>query len=226
MTTVAVIPCLNEEKHIADVVTKTKQYADVVLVTDGGSTDKSVELAALAGASVYVGNTNKKRGYGANLRAGIIRAQRINKVRVIAILDGDGQHDPNDLPSLLSPIYAGQADATMGCRAGQDGMPAYRRFGNQVLSLACNIGSPVKCPDAVTGFWAIRRDAIPQLIETQWGICIELLVKLRASGKRIKSVPVRPIYHKNYKDNSTLPPVKLAWLLMLAIMKWRWRCRS
>jgi len=91
----AAIPAYNEEAAIADVVTETKQYADLVLVIDDGSSDDTVLLAKEAGATVIEHEENG--GYGAALRTAFREANR-RRADHLVILDGDGQHDPSDIP--------------------------------------------------------------------------------------------------------------------------------
>lgn len=220
MKKIAVIPCLNEEKNIARVVTVAKRYVDMVLVSDGNSTDNTREIARQAGAAVLVANNTFVPGYGACIRRGVDWAKGYCKDVVIVLLDGDGQHDPSDIPSLLAPVLANEADVVMGCRTLGNGMPAYRCFGNRVLSIICNFGSDFKPPDAVTGYWVIRSWAMPDLTERKWGMAIELLIKTRRRW-RMKVVPVRAIYHDNYADNSTVSPLRLGAALLWYILKWR-----
>ena len=219
MKTVAVIPTWNEAKHIARVVVQTRRQVSAVLVTDDCSVDGTRNVAIECGARVTT-NTGE-RGYGSNIWHGITHARKNLAPDVLVILDGDGQHDPGEIPLLLAPILAGSADVVMGCRTNGHGMPAYRRAGNRVLSFVCNVGSSQTFPDALSGFWAIRAGCVPALTERKWGIAVELLIKARAAGYRLGGVPVRPIYHDNYADNSTTTPLDLAWALLRCIVKWR-----
>jgi glycosyltransferase involved in cell wall biosynthesis len=218
---VAVIPTLNEAKHIEAVVQGTLPHVDRLLVTDDHSSDGTYLLALDAGA--HVATNEGRRGYGSNILHGIGHARQDFKADVIVILDGDGQHDPGEIPLLLAPLKADQADVVMGCRVNGHGMPGYRRLGNRILSFTCNAGAKQVLPDALSGFWAIRTCALPELTERRWGLAIELLIKTRASGWRLGGVPVRPIYHGNYADNSTTTPLYLAWALLRTIVKWRVR---
>jgi glycosyltransferase involved in cell wall biosynthesis len=200
-------------------VKSTRNYVDSVLVCDGGSTDKTAELATKAGAWVHVG----KLGLGNNLRGGLKAASDL-KADVIVLLDGDGQHNPKDIPLLLEHIVKHDADIVVGNRFINPDMPGYRQFGNGLLSSVFNLGSHQKCPDAMSGFWAIRANAIPQLKENGWGIYVELLEKARTNGFRLMCCPIHTIYHSSYKDNSTLSPSTLGVILLWSILKWRLKC--
>src|SRR5262249_43818567 len=100
----AIIPCLDEEAAIAQVVTAVlAQKVDEVIVVDGGSRDRTVEGAEAAGAHVIV---ELRRGYGRALQAGIA-AVRDDAV-IVVFLDGDGSDAAEFIPALVSPIAAGQ----------------------------------------------------------------------------------------------------------------------
>jgi glycosyltransferase involved in cell wall biosynthesis len=218
----AVIPCLNEGKFIGSVVRHTRQYVDVVLVTDGGSTDNTVYEARVAGAKVHAENVV---GLGRNLRKGLnIALNGRNKPAIIVLLDGDGQHKASDIPGLLAPILEGKADVVLGNRTVVKGMPPYRLFGNGILSAFANFKSKTQLPDAMVGFWALRVEAIPKLTDNGWGVYIELLMKVRSNGYRLASVPIQPIYHEKLEDNSMERPFKQGLKLLWAIIKWRFIC--
>ena len=217
MKTIAVIPALNEEKHIEAVVKEAKKHVDMVVVSDGCSQDKTRNIAYDAGASVICGQP----GYGNCIRRGLLWAQRLG-TDVIVLLDSDGQHNPAEIPRILAPIIEQKTDIVMGCRG--DGMPSYRRFGNRLLTLACNTGSSFKPYDAVTGYWAIRANKLPKLTEPKWGMAVELLIKGRSNGCRMATVGVQAIYHDNYAENSHTTPIKLGLQVLWAIIKWRFKC--
>jgi glycosyltransferase involved in cell wall biosynthesis len=223
MKILTLIPCLNEEKHIAEVIQKARRYSDMVVVCDGGSKDNTRNVAQRSGAKVHV--NYKAQGLGDNLRYGLGNLYLYDP-DVIILLDGDGQHNPDEIPSLLKPILNNDADVVVGNRTSVKGMPPYRLFGNGVLSAVMNFRAKQQFKDAMTGFWAIRYDAIPQLTERGWGIYIELLIKARANGHRLTSVPITPIYHKEYSENSTETPLKLGLILLWSIIKWRFICKS
>lgn len=223
MKTLALIPCLNEAKYIGSVVRSARNYCDIVIVADGGSTDDTVAKARKYGACTF---QNQTRGLGENLRYGLSSAIGVYKPDIIILLDGDGQHDPAEIPDLIKPIIDNRADVVVGNRTAVRGMPPYRLFGNGILSAVINFHAKQQFKDAMTGFWAIRAEAIPKLTEHGWGIYTELLIKVRANGHRLTSVPITPIYHKEYSENSTETPFKLGLILLWSIIKWRIICNS
>lgn len=218
MKTIAIIPCRNEAKHIVAVVTKARQHVDSVWVADDHSTDDTVLLAIGAGASVFT--HIKCNGVGSAIREGIMLAKKYQRPDIIVLLDGDGQHNPDDIPKLIEPIKQGRADIVMGQRV-KGKVPTYRGFGIKFLTLACNIWTKMQIPDAMTGFWAVSANSIPNLTENKWGYAVEMLVKSRNNRCRMMGVPIEAIYHSKYSDNSTTSPLKLGLYLLWVIIKWR-----
>lgn len=219
MKTIAVIPCKNEAKHIASVVSEVLKHVDGVVVSNGRSTDCTISLAKEAGAKVRISYPTEVIGYGACIQRGILHAMKVEP-RIIVLLDGDGQHNPEEIPKLIEPIKQRKADIVMGQRLIGN-MPRYRRFGNKVLSAVCNIGARFRPADACSGYWAMSVGKIPNLTENQWGLAVELLIKSRANGCIVKGVTVEAIYHDNYADNSSATPFKLGLSLLWLIIKWR-----
>lgn len=197
MKVVAVIPALNEEATVGEVVTSTRAHADAVIVVDNGSQDRTAERARDAGAEVVF---QCERGYGAACLAGIERARALG-AQVLLFLDADGSEDPAEAPALLGPILGGQADLVLGVRARElrepGAMAPLQRFGNwfgpSVMRLL--FGAPyVDMPP----FKAIRRDRLDtlELCDRGHGFTIELLLKAHAQGLRVVQHPVRCVARK------------------------------
>ena len=158
MKAIAAIPCYNEGLAIGSVVLKARRHVDEVLVVDDGSTDDTAAVAKAAGAVVvaHEENTGKGRAVKNALRYAVEHG-----FDALVLLDGDGQHDPNEIPQLLVPLTNDAADIGIGFRSfGQ--MPAYRRVGRAVLDHAT--GGPVR--DSQCGFRALNRRAIELLAGT------------------------------------------------------------
>ena len=107
----AAIPCFNTESFIADVVCKVRKYVDQVIVVDDGSYDGTAKAAR--GDDVLVISCAKNLGKGAAMK---IAAEATSDADVIVFLDGDGQHDPEDIPKVIAPILQNGADLVIGSR--------------------------------------------------------------------------------------------------------------
>jgi glycosyltransferase involved in cell wall biosynthesis len=168
----AAIPAYNEEAAIADVVAEAKRYADLVVVIDDGSSDDTVPLAKNAGATVIEHEENE--GYGAALRTAFQEA-RERRADHLVILDGDGQHDPSDIPEAVRVQETDGADIVIGSRFAEDSeteLPLYRRFGLAVVNVLTNLSMGVVRPesrvsDTQSGFRTYNRDAIESLSEDE-----------------------------------------------------------
>jgi glycosyltransferase involved in cell wall biosynthesis len=224
MKIIAVVPCLNEEKFIENVVAKTNQYVDEVIVADDNSTDKTVELADNCGA--YVLTHKSKRGAGQNTWMGIKEAL-LHDADIIVTLDGDGQHRPEEIPLLVKPILDDKADFVLGTRfINYRSMPVYRRLGISTITAAFNVIGASRVSDAQSCFRAYRRVIFDKIKITEVGFAfsIETLVKIRQSGFRFAEVPINVIYHKELSQNSSQHPVKHGVDMLLAVCKWRVKC--
>ena len=130
------MPAYNEAKYIGSVILQAKKHADEVIVVDDGSTDRTAEVARLAGAAVIKHEGNQ--GYGNTIRD-LLNEARQRKADILVVLDADAQHDPDEIPQLVEGI-AGGADVVIGSREMQKHKIAgYRRVGQRSLS-QCHSG--------------------------------------------------------------------------------------
>lgn len=203
----AVIPAYNEEKTIASVVSEALKHVADVLVVDDGSVDRTAYVAMEAGARVI--SIPRNTGKGHALSIGLTTAA-LNGSEVVVCLDSDGQHDPNDIPKIVEPIADGRADMVIGSRFldahSRDLIPAYRRIGQGVLTIATNMGSAVKITDSQSGYRAFRRDILRSFdyAETGMGVESEMVRSAARRGLKIEEVPITARYEG--LDTSTLKP--------------------
>ncbi len=194
-TIVAGIPCLNTEGFVADVISKAKKCVNQVIVIDDGSHDGTAEAAKASGAMVINHETNK--GYGEAIKS-CFEAAKANAADVLVILDGDGQHNPEEIPRLRAPIVQGDAELVIGSRfiTNEHNMPRYRKFGIGVITFLWNFGSKVKVSDTQSGFRAYGRRVFESfsLSEKGMAVSIEILEKARRRRAVIIEVPISCTY--------------------------------
>ena len=222
MKTLALIPCFNEEAAIADVVRGCLRHTDAVLVVDDGSSDDTALRARQAGAVVI--RHPRNLGKGVALNAGYAYAVREGCDAVIT-LDGDGQHDPGEIPKFIEAAASSDVHIVLGCRmADVSEMPRIRRFTNRTTSRFVSWLSGQKIEDSQTGFRLIKREVLEAVRCTtrNYDAEPEILIKAGRKGFRIGEVPVATIYHGG---KSSINPVVDTWrFIRLVIVSW-WNLR-
>ncbi len=213
---VAAIPCYNEARFIADVVRQTRQHVDMAVVVDDGSTDETSEVAQAAGAQVIRHPTNLGPGAAARscLQAGLDR-----QADILVTLDGDGQHNPDEIPEVIGPILAGEADLVIGSRflGRYNNVAGYRRFGINVITFLYNFGAPDKITDGQSCFRAYNRRALDTLHITEpgFGFSVETLVQARNAGLCIREASISCVYHEeSHSMNPVLHGVGVALMVV------------
>lgn len=186
-----VIPALNEEEPIGDVVRSIpREMADEVIVVDNGSDDRTAEVAREAGARVV---SEPRRGYGRACRAGVSAVSP--DAEIVVFLDGDGSDCPELMERLVGPIVAGTHDFVIGSRTRGRREPGSMNFqqlfagraAGLLLRLLYGVRYTDMCP-----FRAIRRDALRRLEmrEETYGWNLEMQMRAARAGLRILEVPV------------------------------------
>jgi len=227
---VAIIPAFNEEIAIGSVILRTLQYVDKIIVINDGSSDKTEDIAKLAGAEVISHPNNLGKGKG--LKSGFDFIQSFNEdnennnsndfFNIIVTIDGDGQNNPDEIPKLISPIVSGEADFVNGSRylqgSKEDDTPGYRRVGQKVLDKATNISSGLNITDSQSGFRAFSKKTIPffKLNDSGFGIESEMLSDAAEAGIKIVEIPITVRYDLN---GSTENPITHGVGVLLKIIK-------
>jgi len=185
-----VIPTRDEEGLIGEIVDAVRPYADEILVVDGHSRDRTRQIAVDHGARVVL---DHGKGKGEALRLSFDEAAG----DVIVFIDADGSHEPKDIPAMVAPIMAGQADMVVGSRGkgGSDELHGtveqfIRYFGSQLIMLAINYRWDVRLTDSQNGFRAIRKDVAKKLGLTSNLTTIEqeMLMKALKRGFRVSEI--------------------------------------
>jgi len=192
------LPAYDEEATVGDVVRRTPNEVDghpvEVVVVDDGSTDDTAAAAVAAGAEVLSLGAN--RGLGAAVRAGLADAVARGAVAV-AFCDADGEYAPEELPGLVAPILAGDADYVVGSRFA--GLPRdmrpHRWLGNRVLTLAVRVLTwrwrVERLTDGQSGYRALSRSAAASAeVVHDFNYAQVLTLDLLGKGFRYSEVPI------------------------------------
>ncbi|MGI9565998.1 MAG: glycosyltransferase family 2 protein [Nitrosopumilus sp.] len=194
----ACIPAYNEESYIENLVKSAKNHVDHVLVCDDGSTDNTANIAKKAGAIVISHKTNQ--GYGAAIISLFKYAQNSN-AEIMITLDGDGQHNPDQIPLLLNTLTHHNVDVVIGSRfLNRDTeTPGYRKVGIKIITSTSNYGTNLKITDSQSGFRAYSKNAISLIHPTENGMSIstEILQKISNHGLSVAEVPITVSYEGN-----------------------------
>jgi glycosyltransferase involved in cell wall biosynthesis len=204
-TVAAVIPAYQEEKHIADVVRRTLLQLAGVVVVDDGSTDATAEEARKAGAQVIVHEQN--RGKGESIKSGF-RFWLERGASYIVILDGDGQHLPEEIDRFLAAAAAGIGELLIGTRMNDvREMPFVRRAVNRYMSRRISRACGQDIPDTQCGFRMVHRSVIPSFLggTERFDYETEMLILGSRAGCRIASVPISTVYSD---EVSSIHPIR------------------
>ena len=192
-----VIPAYNEEAMIGQVVRVAREFTNEVIVVDDGSEDRTGEAASAAGASVIriPANTGKGNALSIGMSTAVLKGRD-----AVVCLDGDGQHNPADIPEVVRPILEDTADMVIGSRfltkETRSLIPIYRKIGQKILTSATNLGSPVKITDSQSGFRAFSKNVMKTFTYSEKGMGIEseMIREAVKSGARIREVPISVRY--------------------------------
>jgi glycosyltransferase involved in cell wall biosynthesis len=201
-----IIPCFNEEATVGSIVLQTKRYVDAVVVVDDGSNDNTAEIAKEAGAIVL--SHPKNKGKGAAVKTGFQFALE-NDFDYVITIDGDGQHNPFEIPAILGNVMNNGYDISIGFRVGNNTeMPNWRRVGKRVLDYATSFGAGGFVTDSQCGFRAFNRRAIvlitPKLRGNAFSVESEQLIQAYESGLKVVNTKVTCKY-KNLKTSTKNP---------------------
>ena len=216
---IAGVPSYNVESFVGEVVRRAREYVDQVVVIDDGSSDRTAEVAREAGAVVRSHEVNL--GYGGAIKS-CFEAAREMDADVLVILDGDGQHDSDEVPQIVAPVLNGEADVVIGSRFldRNSDIPFYRRFGIHVITWLFNVGSKTKITDSQSGFRAYSKRSIQAMSLQEKGmpVSVEILVRARRKGLVFREVPISCRYHA---ESSTMNPVKQGILVAMKLVRIR-----
>jgi len=200
------IPAYNEEKTIGEIVEKSLQYADKVIVCNDGSTDNTEKKAKEKGAIII--NHKKNCGYGAAIIT-LFEEARNQNAEIMITLDGDGQHNPEQIPNLISALTENSVDVVIGSRFldKSTNSPSYRKTGIKIITSASNFGTNFKVSDSQSGFRAYSKNAIDAIHPTEEGMSVstEILLKASNKGLSVAEVPITVSYEGETSKHKPVP---------------------
>ena len=212
------IPAFNEEKNIASIISRLKDFTDSIIVCDDGSSDMTAKIAEDMGAILV--KHPKNLGYGAAIRTIFLKAKDLES-DVLVTLDGDGQHQIMDVEKILKPIEKNQADIVIGSRFldKKSDVPKYREFGINVITKVTNVTIKNKLTDAQSGLRAYSKKVLSEIApsDSGMGISTEILIKSSSKGFKIVEIPITISY---VGETSTQNPVSHGTSVLFSTIKY------
>ena len=210
MEVTLVIPVKNEGETIRSVLAASLPHVSKIVVVDGHSTDATRSIAEQMGAIVLM---DEGRGKGNAIRMAIAQAPG----DILVFMDGDGSHEPADIPRMVAPILEGRADFVLASRmtGGSDELHGtfnnfIRMIGGAFISLCINWRWGSSITDALNGFRAVRKEFARGLglLADDFDIEHEMILKALKKGGRLVEVPSHEYQRKG--GSSKLPTFRRA----------------
>ena len=224
MKLLAIIPALNAERTIGDVVRKAREQIQDVIVIDDGCTDRTADVSRVEGATVLRHEVN--RGKGASLKTGFAYA-REHAYDAVITLDADGQHLPSEIPKILKAWEETGADLVIGGRAHLfDHMLPRRRMANRFSAWAIAKAAGTRVSDSQSGFRLYTGRLIREIKLRSDGFDMESEVIIRAGVRKMKIVvtPVDLGFIDGLSTSHYRPlgdTLRIAWTGIRARFLWR-----
>ena len=215
-----IVPAYNEAENLPSTLGRIprQERPDLkVIVVDDGSSDDTAEIAHRHGADVVVSH-QRNQGLGAALRTGLATANELD-ARAAVYVDADGEYPPEQIPDLLAPIEADEADYVLGSRylEHKPRQRLFRRMGNLAFTAALNVAAGRRISDGQTGFRAFSRRALEcaEIIH-DYNYAQVLTLDLLKKGMRMREVPVA--YQQRTKGESFIGP-KYLWRVPTGMLR-------
>jgi len=215
------VPAYNEHEHIAAVVSRAKTFLPV-LVVDDGSTDATSEIAGENGAAVVRQQPNQ--GKGAAMARGFEYALAHNYAAVIT-LDGDGQHNPLEIPSFVAEFEKNHSDLIIGERDFRK-MPFIRMCSNTLGTWMYSWAMGQYIPDNQSGYRLISANLMRAMLDSKnhgFEFEVEMILRCVIEKQKLSWVRIQTIYAD---EHSHITPVRHAWRFILLTFKTRRTMRS
>ena len=216
-----VIPIFNEDQTIGDVITRLKATMQKIgleyefIVVDDCSADRSLELSRKKRARVYSLKQHMGKGYA--LRVGFSKA----KGEIIATIDSDGSHRPEELPLLLYPLLQGQADFVIGSRYISNKPTSAKKLnaiGVRLFNALIEVLTRTRVTDSQSGYRVMKSEIMraSRLVSCGYEIESEMLVKTTRKGFKVKEVPIS--FEQRTYGRSRLDPMVDGFRILMSIV--------
>ncbi len=216
---IACLPAFNEEKTIANIIKRLRNYVNDVVVYDDGSSDMTSNIAKNSGAFLIRNSKNKGKGVAFSV---LFKEAKRMGADIVVTLDADGQHDPDDIPNLIKPILSDGFDVVVGSRfLINNSIPKHKIIGNYILNLLTNMLSGSNFTDTQSGFRAYNKRALEliRIKERDIGVDSQIIMDAVKMGLKLKEVPIRVYY--DGLDTSTYNPIKHTMKVIKTIIKYK-----
>ncbi len=216
MKTTLVLPAYNEDEHISDLIYRAFKYVDQIIVVDDCSGDQTFEKARDAGAITLRHHVNL--GKSSALKTGCDAAMILG-TDLIALMDSDGQHNPDDLPRFFQAIEKEDLDIVVGSRLGGDKMPFIRKYGNLLLEYTSKVLFHIDIKDIQSGFRVFRSDIYAKIkwLSNNYHADAEMTIQIAINKLKYKEIYIETIYLDDYKGMTPVDGL----LLLFNLIKWR-----
>ena len=216
-----VIPIFNEDQTIGDVITRLKATMQKIgleyelIVVDDCSSDRSLEISRKKRARVYSLKHHMGKGYA--LRVGFSKA----KGEIIATIDSDGSHRPEELPLLLYPLLQGQADFVIGSRYISNKPTSAKKLnaiGVRLFNALIEVLTRTRVTDSQSGYRVMKSEIMraSRLVSCGYEIESEMLVKTTRKGFKVKEVPIS--FEQRTYGRSRLDPMVDGFRILMSIV--------
>jgi UDP-N-acetylglucosamine---dolichyl-phosphate N-acetylglucosaminyltransferase len=224
MKTFVVVPAYNEEKTVENVLEDLLKMGFDFVVVDDGSSDETNKIVTRIIKEKKQGLLCKhllNRGLGAAIKTGI-EAALAQGADIIVTFDADGQHDPDDINTVIMPIIKNEADVAVGKRDFKE-MPSSKKYGNQIMNFITLIFYGIRVSDSQSGLRAFNRKAAQSIIinARDYGVSSEIIGEVKRHQLKLEEVPMKTIYtdYTMKKGTNLYEGLKILTKLILNIFK-------
>jgi glycosyltransferase involved in cell wall biosynthesis len=187
-----VMPCLNEEAGLAELLRSDLSYLDEIIVVDNNSTDKTAVVAEKHGCCVI---EEKKRGYGAAYKSGF----RHISGEIVVAMDGDNTYPANEIKRLVGILFEKNLDFISASRLGQgrpQSMKKLNYWGNLILTLMMKLLFWQSIEDSMSGMWVFRKEVLEKIKLKSDSMAFTQEIKIEVLKNRLRFAEVRIPYQE------------------------------